>query len=365
MYKQFTVIFFFGLLSCSLFAIEPFVDDTLKGNVNNRILAFPFFLKSPETNLGFGAVGVYFFKAKKNDREIRTSDINLLSLYTLKEQVVVVLGSTIYFSGEKQIFRWQGSYSYYPDKFWGTGNQSLSEAQEDYSIHQLFFNPQLLQKFILNWYAGINYEYQHITNFNYKSNGVFDQQNIPGRFGGNTSGIGLLLTWDTRNNAYSPSKGSFVELNSTYFSKALKSDFDFNTVKIDFRKFISFSKTSVLGMQLLIKDNSGNAPIRNLGMLGGPEIMRGYYNGRFSDNDFVAAQAELRQFLLGRFGMTVFGGMGEVSSQISELSTNGLHYAWGAGLRIMVSKSEKLNLRIDYGIGKNSKGLYVILKEAF
>jgi hypothetical protein len=44
---------------------------------------------------------------------------------------------------------------------------------------------------------------------------------------------------------------------------------------------------------------------------------------------------------------------------------DGFHYAAGAGLRLMVSKSEKLNLRIDYGFGKQSGGLYVILKEAF
>ncbi len=42
-----------------------------------------------------------------------------------------------------------------------------------------------------------------------------------------------------------------------------------------------------------------------------------------------------------------------------------LKYSYGGGLRVMLSKSEKLNLRLDYGIGEQSSGFYFQLGEAF
>ena len=132
------LITFLLLIACSfnLMARETLADDTLAKGQNSKSLAFPFVLRSPETSWGFGLASAYFFKAKVDDKDIRTSDVNLVSLYTLKKQLLIVIGSTVYFPKEKYIFRWQSSYSYYPDKFWGIGNYSSLEAEEKYSLKQ-------------------------------------------------------------------------------------------------------------------------------------------------------------------------------------------------------------------------------------
>ena len=366
MNKRKTLFFLILILAvCKSKSVVAAVDDSLKGNANSKFLIFPFFLRSPETNWGFGSVAAYFFKAKKNDPRIRTSDINLVTLLTLRDQVVGIMGGNVYFPEEKAIIRLQTSYSYYPDKSWGIGNNTYQTAQEGYSVKQFYFNPQFLVKVVRNWYVGFTYELQNIHDFIYDANGVFDQQNINGRYGGMVSGPGMLVTWDTRNNAFSPSKGLFTELNVTSFNKYTGSDFDFTTLTFDLRKFILVSRARVLGFQFFLKSNSGKVSFRNLSMLGGPEMMRGYYKGRYIDDDMFVFQAELRQYLFWRIGVAAFAGTGEVFPRINKLRLDGLHYAGGAGVRLMVSKSEKLNLRIDYGVGENSNGLYVILKEAF
>jgi len=353
------------LTSCNCFASGFTDDDTLLKKSPGKYLIFPFFLKSPETNWGFGAASAYFFKPEKKEPDIRTSDVNLIALYTMRSQLVIVLGSTVFFSKEKTILRFEGSYSYYPDKCWGLGNSTLPEDAENYTIRQTYFNPQLLRKFFRHWYAGFTYEIQHIGSFIYQANGVFDQQSIIGRYGGNTSGVGLLLTWDTRNNAYSPSKGFFFEMSSKFFDRDIGSDFNFSKLALDFRNFVLLPGKQVLAMQLVINENSGSIPIRHLGMIGGSEIMRGYYRGRFMDKDMIAMQAEYRQHVYWRLGFTCFGGLGEVAPHTSDFRWNAVRYAYGAGVRLMVSESEKLNLRVDFGHGENSNGLYVILKEAF
>ena len=362
---NFLCFFFVVLLAGQIFASEAIPVDTLKTKTTGKFLIFPFLIRSPETSVGFGAASAFFFKTKHNDTLIRTSDFNLVSLYTLKKQMVFVLGSSIYFPDEKMIVRLQTSYSHYPDKTWGIGNTTPDGVQEDYSIHQFYFYPQFLRKFFRHWYGGFSYEYQHVYDFIYEYNGVFEQQDIAGRNGGKMSGLGVLLSYDSRNSAYSPTKGILGEFNFISHSDHFGSDFNFSSLVVDVRKFFPLKKGRVLGMQLIFKENKGTVPIRNLALLGGSEMMRGYYYGRYTDKDMIAYQAEIRQFLFWRLGVVGFAGLGEVADRISNFRLDGFHYAAGAGLRLMVSKSEKLNLRIDYGFGKNSGGLYVILKEAF
>ena len=346
-------------------ACRASADDTLPPGVATRFLAFPFFLRSPETSWGFGGAGAYFFKSKKDDDTIRTSDINLISLYTLRKQFVVVLGSTVFFPGENKIFRFQSSYSYYPDKFWGIGNETPDESEENYTMNQFFFNPQLIFRCYRKLFLGFSFEMQNVGNFSFEQGGIFDEQNISGKYGGFASGIGALFTWDTRNNAYSPSRGSFVELNATRFTSALGSDFSFTSYVFDYRKFISVGRNRVLGAQLYSRVNKGDTPLRYLAMLGGPEMMRGYYKGRYTDQNLLAGQAEIRQYLFWRLGITGFLSAGQVAGAIHEFGLNDFHFTYGGGIRLLVNELEKLNLRVDFGFSKNSSGVYVLLKEAF
>jgi hypothetical protein len=341
----------------------PAKDSAKKASRN--LLAFPFAVRSLETDWGFGGIIAHFFKAQKKDSTIRTSDVNLLGLYTLRKQLILVLSSTIFFPHEDHIARFQGSYSYYPDNFWGLGNQTRPADEEGFSQKQYFINPQFLKRIRGNLYLGITYEFQHTGLVTYTPGGVFDREDIAGRYGGNTSGIGPILSWDTRNNAYSPDHGFFAEMQYVYFDRFLGSDFKFRVFSIDLRKFFYLSPKSVLAFQGLAGFTDGNTPFRKLEELGGADMMRGYYGGRFTDKCLMAYQAEYRRFLFWRIGMVAFASAGEVAPTPGHFGLDGLHYAYGGGARFALSKEEKLNLRIDYGVGKHSNAFTVQLREAF
>jgi hypothetical protein len=87
--------------------------------------------------------------------------------------------------------------------------------------------------------------------------------------------------------------------------------------------------------------------------------------GRYRDKHLVAVQAEYRIPIYKRIGMVVFGGLGEVAPNFSQFSFYGLKPSFGSGLRIALKQKEKLNLRLDYGIGYHSTAAYVIVTEAF
>jgi hypothetical protein len=330
-----------------------------------NLLAFPFVVRSLETDWGFGGIVARFFKSQKQDTTIRTSDVNLLGLYTLRQQLILVLSSTVFFPREDRIARFQASYSYYPDNFWGLGNHTSHTDNEGFSQKQFFISPQFLQRVHGSLYLGLTYEFQHTGPVSYIPGGVFDKENIIGRHGGNTSGFGPILSWDTRNNAYSPDHGFLAEMQYVFFDRHLGSDFNFRVFSIDLRKFIYLSKKSVLALQGLGGFTNGNTPFRKLEELGGADMMRGYYGGRFTDKCLMAYQVEYRRFLFWRLGIVGFASTGEVAPTPGRFELDGLHYSYGAGARFALSKEEKLNLRIDYGIGKHSTAFTVQLREAF
>jgi outer membrane protein assembly factor BamA len=245
------------------------------------------------------------------------------------------------------------------------GNNSPEALKTNYTIRQLFINPQLIVNLYRKFFIGLSFEWQSISDFSYIPNDVFDAQNITGRTGGVTTGAGLLLTYDSRNNAYSPTRGSFFEINVTDFEKDIGSDYNFLTGSFDVRKFFSLHGSTVLACQSLVRFNKGDVPIRYLSMLGGTEMMRGYYKGRYTDRNLFALQTEIRQYLFWRIGVAAFASAGEVAGRLNDFKLNDFHYAYGGGLRIMMHEKEKLNLRVDFGFGKESHGIYVIMKEAF
>lgn len=342
----------------------PFRDTVHPREKAKNVLAFPFVVRSLETNWGFGGIAARFFKPMK-DTSVRTSDVNILGLYTLRHQLILVASSTIFFAKENQLARFQASYSYYPDDFWGLGNHTPYSYEEPFNQKQYFINPQFLQRIHKKLYFGVTYEFQHTGPVSYIPGGLFDKENITGRYGGNTSGIGPILSWDTRNNAYSPDHGFFAELQYTWFPTFLGSDFKFRVFSADVRKFIALSPKSVLALQGITGLTLGNTPFRKLEELGGADMMRGYYGGRYTDKCLQAYQAEYRRLLFWRIGMVAFASTGEVAHTPGDFELTGWHYAYGGGLRFMLSKEEKLNLRLDYGIARHSNAFTVQLREAF
>src|SRR5258706_9221951 len=380
MSRFFAVFFlFFLVLSTSTFSQELIEIDTLaktkKGKVKH-VIGFPVILYSPELTWAFGGAANYYFKFSRKDSLIRTSFIQAIGIVSLRGQLVLGLDGSIFFPHERFILRLHGSVSRFPDRFWGLGNDSNHDDRELYAISQYYLFPQLLRNVYRKFYAGAAYESQNVFSFEYytKPNGnpsIFDQQNVPGRKGSFTSALGLLLLWDNRDNTFSSSKGFYFQYYINKFSRLLCSQFEYVSQNLDVRKYVSVSRTSVLAFQFLGNFNEGDVPVRSMANIGSGTIMRGYYDGRYTDKNLIAAQAELRQHLVHRMGMVVFAGVGRVANRFSEFfhsssqtSTSkalvsGLKPSFGTGLRFAIDKGEKLNVRFDVGFGKHSNGVYL------
>lgn len=337
--------------------------DTLKPK---HLLLFPVIARSIETGWDFGTVGSYTFRISETDTISRTSNLQVLALYSTKKQLVTAINGSQYFNKEKFILNEQLSFSSYPDKFWGLGSQTAEAAEEPYKFKQTYVYLHLLRKIAPHFFTGLLFEMQNVWDFSYTAGGVFDKENIIGKEGYHIAGLGSSLTYDNRNNAFAPDKGLFCQLSFNHFDKFWGSGFNYTNIVLDLRKYIRLSDNHVLALQLFSFNNTGQVPIRSLASFGGASRMRGYYDGRYKDLDLLSFQAEFRFPIAKRFSAVAFGGGGDVGSQLRSFALADLKYSYGAGLRFALNKKEKLNLRLDYGIGQGSNsGLYLQLGEAF
>jgi hemolysin activation/secretion protein len=107
-----------------------------------------------------------------------------------------------------------------------------------------------------------------------------------------------------------------------------------------------------------------NPPFLRLSQLGGKRMLRGYFEGAYQDERYMAFQGEYRWMFSKHFGFTVFGALGGVSPHIREVLDDP-RYAYGGGFRFRFNTKEKISARFDYGVGKNTSNFYFTIGEAF
>jgi hypothetical protein len=108
----------------------------------------------------------------------------------------------------------------------------------------------------------------------------------------------------------------------------------------------------------------GEAPFISQALLGGTRLMRGFYEGRYRDDNSAVVQAEYRRDLFWRFGAVAFGAAGMVAPEYGQLSLNNLRYTYGAGIRFAIDPEDRINIRLDMGVGEEPN-FYLTIGEAF
>ena len=349
-----------------VFAINTCVyaqKDTVKAK---HLLIFPVIARSIETGWSFGTVGSSTFRFSKKDTISRTSNMQLLLLYSTKKQLVTAINGSQYWDKEKYILNEQVSFSSFPDKFWGLGKNTPDANEEPYKYKQYYVYLHLLRKVAPDFFVGLLFETQRVWDIDYRAGGLFDQQNVAGRHGYHVSGLGSSITYDKRNNAFAPDNGFFCQLSFNHFDKFWGSDYNYTNVVFDLRKYIPTFGKQVFAFQLFSFNNTGEVPVRSLASFGGANRMRGYYDGRYKDNNQMILQGEYRFPVYKRFSAVAFAGGGSVANKFADYALSDLKYSFGGGLRFAVDSKEKLNIRVDYGIGQGkNNGFYLQLGEAF
>jgi hypothetical protein len=327
--------------------------------------AYPFIFFTPETDWAFGAGGIIYFKLSDSLKS-KPSSITASGYYTINNQFDITMIPEIYFNQDKYLLSTKLNFSEVFDYFYGIGSSSPDVENNEYFQRNFILNVKFqIEAFEEDLKMGPVYEGRNMVILDKEGNLLLDSNLVRGSNGGITSGLGFIASYDTRDNIFYASEGGFHQFSATYYSKAFGSDFDYSKYLLDMRRYLSLSPNHILAYQAYIMVEFGYPPFYDLALLGGDRVMRGYLYGRYRDRLYYAFQAEYRLPLIWRFGFVVFGGLGDVASEISKVTTATIKPTYGFGVRFRIDELQKLDLRVDVGFGKDTDGIYFSVNQAF
>ena len=338
----------------------------------------PIIFSQPETGLGYGAAILPVWRFG-TDTTVRKSNARLIAWRTQQRQSLVQLTHSLFTPGEQYFVSGELSYYYqFPINYYGTGPRT-SRDDESVIQYKVFIGQQrVLRQLQPNLFGGLQGRLTDLRDVQVNQDIERDGVVIaPSRLTGRplrerqdtrVIGVGPVLLYDHRDNVLSAYQGSYLELSALFNGGALGSDFRFSRYLLDARRYVSLDPNhqTMLAGQVLSQVQVGQVPFRELANLGGDRLLRGYYEGRYRDRQLVVAQVELRRRLFWRLNGVIFGGVGQVGNTLADFDEGGLKYTGGAGLRFKFNRRDRLNIRFDYGVGRDgSTGFYFSFGEAF
>jgi len=354
-------------------AQEPAFEDsslavlTVLEDRSAKIAAYPYAFYTPETELAVGAGGIVTFFTSKEEADLRPSKVGFGGYYSTRKQYKISQTTQLFLDRNRWFLLVPLEFGSFVDKYWGVGNTQPDIPEVDYKL-DAFTGRIVLEgpspvPFVLR--DGFVYEFTHRDITDTLGNPNLDST-VLGYEGGLTSGLGVDLVRDSRDHIFWPEAGAYHRLTFLWFDGFLGSDYDYLEWELDLRRFQKLSEGQVLAFHFHGHAVGSGAPFYELPALGGGNIMRGYFRGRYRDRYSLAFQVEYRRPLWWRLGAVLFAGGGDVfGSEGSELTWDSLKYSYGVGLRFLFNSRDRINLRADFGFGQDTSGVYFGLEEAF
>lgn len=355
---------------CCLFALaqiccaQPEITIPKKPrNKGIKILPIAFYL--PETSIGAGVLAYKLFRVSKSDTVSRKSNFQSYASYTLNKQFALENEWQIFTKKENYVFSGKLDYTRFPEYFYGIGNFTPESGKELYSFDMIRFQSKNVKHLGKKIFVGIQYDLQYLFNMKKDEFSMMIPSNVSGTEGYFVSGIGGVVISDTRNNVLNSSKGHYAEVLFSVNDKITFSKYNYTTVSVDLRKYFTVANRYTFALHGYGNFNSGTVPFRAMPAIGGARYLRGYYRGRFRDNNLIVFQGEARIPLFWRIGIVGFGGIGQVSDKVNNFRSDAFKYDYGGGIRYNINKKDNVNIRLDWGFTNEGNGLYIVFAEAF
>ncbi len=373
MIKRITVILLMLICIYNAKALE-------KGDTQYSIV--PFMAYSNETSL----MGGGFFNYQKDIyHTFSTDELSLSSLliYSARQQFQFLLMPKYSRNNEKQILMLNLKGRHWPDHFWGIGNFTPDSTKENYTQEEFQFGLSLEQLLFRKLYLTGKVEYRIESILQKTPDGILANDNIIGNDAGNHYlGKGLGLRWKSTDSNYYPTRGVNYNLQYMQYSTA-ENIFDtsdsYDMFALDLNYYFSPLAGWVIAAQSSFAQTENNIPFIFLPELG--SRLRAYDSKRYIDKTLIAQRIEQRIFpsefkilqesgiiqskFWKRTGFVVFSETGQVASHVKHFSPDRNHWSNGFGFRYAIIPKEKLNLRMDFGFGRNTVNFIIQGTEAF
>ncbi|HUJ19311.1 MAG TPA: BamA/TamA family outer membrane protein [Nitrospirota bacterium] len=174
----------------------------------------------------------------------------------------------------------------------------------------------------------------------------------------NVSHVGgalVSLTFDSRDNIFTPLKGAYLDASAGLFSPALGSDHAFQRVTLTAMQFLALHPELSFGVRAGGTMSSGDVPF----YLRPYVQLRGVQAIRYQGDDVAQIEAELRWQFWKRFSIVGFGGWGAAWNDFTRVDNRITVTSGGVGFRYELASRYGLHMGIDVAWGPDNPIVYV------
>ena len=183
----------------------------------------------------------------------------------------------------------------------------------------------------------------------------------PSDYGLRIAALTPSLTFDRRDNFFTPTRGVYVDLSIPIFRDSYGSDRDFETANLTAMYFRPIGESLFFSVRGSAKSSSDGTPF----YLRPYVALRGVQALRYQGDQSVELEAEVRWQLRPRYSVVGFAGTGEAQSSIGSREHSEGVAAGGAGFRYLIARRYGLQMGVDVAAGPDDTVFYVVFGNAW
>jgi hypothetical protein len=333
-----------------------------------KLLINPFFLPgySPDIQFSLAGGAILSFKTKQNDSFLPRSSIPITLTYSSIHSFIASAGIITFWLHDKLRVNALIQYKVSRDAYYGVGfENAVTTSYPDSTVFWrsfFIFQVRPLWKLRKNFFAGLSLDYNQNVLWKVNPHMSKDPYYLQtGTYIVNT-GIGGILSYDSRDFPQNASKGIYSALIFTMYTKALAGNTNFQALDFDNRFFIplSSSRLRTLAINFRSRYDFGDAPFTSMISLGTSTDLRGFRFGQYRDYYMNYLIAEYRHKFYkssgqaSRFGFVLWSGIGAIGDDFGGAFFQRPLPDFGIGFRFEVQP--RLNIRVDFGYAPSKYG---------
>lgn len=176
-----------------------------------------------------------------------------------------------------------------------------------------------------------------------------------------SSGLGLSLEYDNRDNPFTPSKGWLGMVEGNFYLPGIGSDATFQSYRGHAYGYWPMGRYFVLGGRADARWANGDIPFYRL-----PYIdLRGIGSARYQDTRAAVLESELRWNMTQRWALIGFVGAGRTWGRHNSFSDGASQVSKGAGVRYLIARQLGMHVGVDYAWGPEDDTFYIQVGSAW
>lgn len=343
--------------------------QTSKADKPISFLPIPTFITEPAVGPGLGVVGLFFHdnknkKPKKTGATLPQSISIVGALATKNGTKGGALGHVTFWDEDR--VRYQGIIGYASinlDFYTFSGIDLLTPLSLNIEGPALLQNVKVRYK-DSNFFFGAKQLYRHVDLS--LAEPIFENLTIPDELLNeqlitdiNTSGLGALMEYDSRDNPLNPEQGLNYKAEYMVYDQAIGSDIDYTSFKLSALNYWALSAQTNLALRIEF-DTVNNKGDRKLPVYIPPSIsLRGVSASRYQGLNVLVTELEGSYKITEKIKLSAFTGMGWAAEHFSTLTDAKTINTVGMGFRYLIDEHYGINIGLDIAHGPEQDVVYI------